>query len=110
MAKGIYHIHKRKRASRSLQEYPHPNKWVGRLDTLVLTLAAIGPLFELPQLIDIYRNKSAQDVSFLTWFFFAFFGIPWLIYGIVHKEKPIIISYSLWIVIDTLIVIGILIY
>jgi uncharacterized protein with PQ loop repeat len=110
MTKGIYHLHRRKRLHVNLEKFPHPNKWVNRLDKLVLGLAVIGPLVDVPQLVEIYTNKSAEDVSIFTWFFFAFFAIPWLIYGIVHKEKPIIISYSLWIIIDSIIFIGILIY
>jgi uncharacterized protein with PQ loop repeat len=110
MVDGIYHMHKRKRVHAKLEKYPHPKKWIRLLDKIVLGVAIIGPLFDLPQLIEIYRNKSAQDVSFYTWFFFALFSIPWLIYGIAHKEKPIIISYSLWIIMDTAIVIGTMIY
>ncbi len=106
----MYHLYARKRIHQKHEKYPHPTKFVRYLDRLVLSLAVIGPMFDLPQLFKIYRDKSAGDVSFLTWFLFAFFAIPWLIYGIVHKEKPIIISYSLWIVIDTAIVVGILMY
>lgn len=111
MAKGpAYHIHRRKRIYVKHEKYPHPNKWVRLLDKLVLMCAVIGPLVDLPQLFKIYMDKSAKDVSLLTWFFFSLFAIPWLIYGIVHKEKPIIISYSLWILIDSVIVVGIIIY
>lgn|SRR3989338_1041152 len=110
MAKGAYHIHRRKRIYVKHEKFPHPNKWIRFLDRFILCLAVAGPMFDIPQLIKIYRDKSAVDVSFFTWFFFAFFAIPWLIYGIVHKEKPIIISYALWIIIDSLIVIGVVLY
>ena len=80
------------------------------IDRIVLIIAFLAPLVELPQLIEIYVNKAAQNVSVLTWGFFVIFGIPWLIYGIIHKEKPIIILYSLWIIIDSIIVVGILLY
>jgi len=76
----------------------------------VLSLAILGPMFDVPQLYQIYSTKSAAGVSFYTWFLFAFFAIPWMIYGIVHKEKPIVISYALWILIDSAIVIGVLMY
>lgn len=108
MTDGLYHIHRRHRTK--LATYPHPHKWVNLLDRIVLGVAIAGPLFDIPQLIEIYVHKSAQDVSLLTWFFFTFFAIPWLIYGIVHKEKPIIVGYTLWIILDSLIVAGILIY
>jgi uncharacterized protein with PQ loop repeat len=110
MSKGLYHLHRRKRIHVKHEKYPHPHKWVRMLDHLVLSLAVIGPMFDIPQLYQIYAKKSAEGVSFFTWFLFAFFAIPWLIYGIVHKEKPIIISYALWILIDSAIVIGVLVY
>jgi uncharacterized protein with PQ loop repeat len=88
----------------------HKNHFTTTIDKVVLTLAFIAPLVELPQLIEIYWKKAAEDVSLFTWSFFVIFGIPWLIYGIVHKEKPIIILYSLWIIIDLMIVAGILMY
>jgi len=80
------------------------------LDKLVLIIALIWPVFELPQLIKIFAEKTAAGVSLMTWSFFVIFSIPWLIYGIVHKEKPIIILYLLWIIIDSSIVVGILLY
>ena len=80
------------------------------IDKTVLLTAFLAPLIEIPQLLEIYINKSSANVSLLTWSFFVLFGIPWLIYGIIHKEKPIIVLYALWILIDSLIVVGILIY
>ena len=80
------------------------------IDRLVLIIAFLAPLVELPQLLQIFMTKSAESVSLLTWAMFVVFGVPWLIYGIVHKEKPVIILYSLWIVIDSAIVAGILMY
>lgn len=80
------------------------------LDKIVLVIAFLAPLVEIPQLAEIYMNRAAQNVSIITWGLFVVFGIPWLLYGIVHKEKPIIILYSLWIIIDSLIVVGIVLY
>lgn len=110
MKRGFYHLHRRKRIYQKLEKYPHPNKGIRALDRLVLILAFIMPIVELPQLIKIFAEKTAEGVSLSTWSFFVLCGIPWLIYGIVHKEKPIVILYLLWIIIDSAIVIGILLY
>ena len=80
------------------------------IDRLVLFIAFLAPLVEIPQLIKIYMDKSAADVSLITWGLFVVFGFPWLVYGMIHKEKPVVILYSLWIIIDSIIVIGILMY
>ena len=70
-------------------------KFVEYLDRVVLIVAVLIPLVELPQLIEIYVKQSAQNVSSFTWGAFVLFGIPWLIYGLVHREKPVIILYLL---------------
>ena len=106
----IEHIKKRKNKKEPLQSYPSKNKSIRFLDKIVLYLAFIAPIFELPQLIEIYSRKAAQDVSIITWGFFALMSIPWFIYGIIHKDKPIIILYLFWFLIDTAIVVGILMY
>ena len=110
MHKEVYHIQKRKRVYKKLEEYPSKRKWIRRLDKLILSLAFIGPVVELPQLIKIFLEKTAAGVSLFTWFFFVIFSIPWLFYGIVHKDKPIIVIHLLWIIIDSAIVVGILLY
>ncbi len=106
MKRGLHHLHVRKRTN----NYPSKNKYISLLDKIVLSLAFIAPFFEIPQLLEIYLKKSAENVSLITWGFFAIMAVPWFIYGIVHKEKPIIVLYFLWFLIDSTIVIGILLY
>ena len=107
---GIHHIHKRKRASHSLWEYPHSKKWIRSLDKFLLFVAVLSPLVTLPQILRIYVEHNASGVSALTWGLFAFFNIPWILYGVVHKDKPISIGYSLWFVTNVVIAVGALIY
>jgi uncharacterized protein with PQ loop repeat len=107
---GIHHIHKRKRVHQKLGMYPHPNKWVKFLDRLLLFVAVMGPLLTLPQILKIYVGQNATGVSVLSWGFYALFNIPWIIYGVVHKDKPIMIGYSLWLVTNIVVVVGVLIY
>jgi len=103
---GLHHIHQRKLS----KDFPAKSRGRAILDKIVLSLAFIAPIFEIPQLYEIYLSKAAQNVSLITWGFFALMAIPWFIYGLVHKEKPIIVLYFLWFLIDTAIVIGILLY
>lgn len=107
---GIHHLHKRKRIHQKLEKYPHPKKWIKILDNFLLIIAVIGPLNNLPQIIKIFALKSSSGVSTLTFSLFSLFNIPWIIYGIVHKEKPIIIAFSLWFITNMIVVIGTLIY
>ncbi len=58
------------------------------------------PLFEIPQLIDILVAGSAQNVSLITWGYLALSSLAWLIYGIMKKMKPLIISYILYVLVE----------
>lgn len=108
---GIHHIHKRERAHKEkLKPYPSKNKWISLLDRLLIAVAVAGPLTTLPQIFKIFIEKTALGVSLVTWIMFMLIAIPWLVYGIVHKEKPIIIAYVLNLLVNTVVVVGILIY
>ncbi|MBW3019189.1 hypothetical protein KY329_03330 [Candidatus Woesearchaeota archaeon] len=96
----LHHIKKRKTGK----------AWVKRLDKFLLVVAIVGPLTTLPQIWDIFSRKIAEGVSITTWAFFALISVPWLVYGLVHKDKPIIISATLWIILDAAVTIGALMY
>lgn len=92
MKRGLHHIHQRKRMTgKTRHPFPSDKKFIKILDYIVLSIAFIAPFFELPQLFEIFMQKSAENGSVITWGFFALMAIPWFIYGIIHKEKPIII-------------------
>ena len=80
------------------------------LDKIVYFFAFAAPIFELPQLITIYSNHSAQNVSVLTWGFFAIASFTWLFYAIKHRLKPVIVSYLLFTIIESVTFAGLLIY
>jgi MtN3 and saliva related transmembrane protein len=111
MRNGQHHIHWRKRSShKKLEKYPHPHKGIRFLDKFLMVIAIVGPLMTLPQIWKIYSSHDATGVSTLTWSLYFFLGIPWLIYGIVHKEKPIIVAHILWLMVNLFVAIGALIY
>jgi MtN3 and saliva related transmembrane protein len=62
------------------------------LTTVFGVLMSIG---HFPQAYTMFRNKSGNNVSLLTYSIFAVGCTIWLIYGIMSHEAPIIISYSL---------------
>jgi uncharacterized protein with PQ loop repeat len=110
MHSPIRHLHIRKRRQSIHDPYPHPNRWINALDKLVLVVGILGPVMTLPQILKIFVDKNASGVSAITWLLFAVFDIPWIVYGFVHKEKPILISYILWFTTNTIVVIGTLMY
>jgi uncharacterized protein with PQ loop repeat len=93
-----------------LKEYPHSKKWIRFLDKFLLVVAVVGPLLVLPQILKIYVGQNASGVSALSWGLLALFNIPWIVYGVVHKDKPITLGYSIWFVVNIIVVVGALIY
>ncbi len=65
------------------------------------------PLFEIPQALQIYVQHDAHNVSLVTWTYFLLANVAWLVYGFRQHLKPLIITYSLYMVIEFIIVVGI---
>lgn len=68
------------------------------------------PLFEIPQVYAIYSTQDATSVSLITWGFFLMASVVWFIYGLRQKLLPLIVAYSLYFIIELILVIGIVRY
>lgn len=79
-------------------------------DYVVYFFMIATPLFEVPQAYVIHSTQNAESVSPFTWCFFFLSSTVWLTYGIKHKIKPFIFMYSLYLLVEATIVIGILLY
>lgn len=79
-------------------------------DLVVYAFGILTPLFELPQLWDIYSNRSAENVSLITWAFFLIDNLVWIIYGIRKREWPVLITSVIYEIIEVIIVVGIVMY
>jgi len=80
------------------------------IDKIILIVAIVEPLFTLPQVILIFRNKDASDVSIITWLGFNLMTLIWIWYAIIHKEKIVLIYQLLFFIINCFVIIGALIY
>lgn len=105
-----HHQHVRKRIHKNLENYPHSNKQKRIVDKLVYVLGVLTPVSTLPQVLKIWMNRSATDVSIFTWLPYLFFAIIWLWYGVVHKEKPIIFLNIGLVIVNFLTVLGIILF
>ncbi len=54
----------------------------------------------VPQLVRVYKLKSARDISLGTFLMFSFGVFVWLIYGICAGSKPVIASNALTLVLS----------
>lgn len=80
------------------------------IDRVVMFTGLIGPLASIPQAIQIYSTQDAEGVSLVTWVFFIFTNGALLIYALVHRLPPLIISNIFWVAIEVVVVLGILMY
>lgn len=106
----MHHQSKRKRIHEKHEPFPHPEKWKAFLDKLILVVAVAAPILTLPQVYKIWVEQTVIGVSLTTWASYFVFTIIWLMYGFVHKDKPILVSGILNFFVQLAIVIGIIMY
>ncbi len=80
------------------------------LNLIIVVVATASPLITLPQLFDIYNNKTASGVSSITWLAYIFTSTIWLTYGVIHKEKIIMVNGVLGIFLGASIFFGTILY
>jgi MtN3 and saliva related transmembrane protein len=107
---GQHHHHVRKRVYKKLEPFPHPKALTRFLDHTMVFIATAGPIAALPQVFDTFFTKNVSGLSLMTWSLWTMLSGVWLLYGILHKETPIIVSNVLYIALQGLVVIAILIY
>jgi uncharacterized protein with PQ loop repeat len=80
------------------------------IDRVVMVTGLIGPIASIPQAVQIFSLQDAEGVSLVTWSFFILTNSALLIYSIVHKLLPLLISNICWVSIELIVVMGILMY
>lgn len=78
------------------------------MDWFIYAVALLSPIMTLPQVTQIWIEKNVAGVSLLTWSSYTVFAVFWLTYGLIHREKPIILSNILGGSLNLIIVAGIL--
>jgi len=106
----LQHHQQRKEAEKQGQIVAEQNKFSLFIDKIIYPVGLLGPVMTLPQLFEVWIHKSAGELSLITWGGWLILSFVWLTYGIIHKEKPIIISNILWITIEFGITLAIIIY
>ena len=94
-----------------MQFFPHikydKDKLLGKS---IYIAGIIGPVVTLDQLRKVWIVQDAEGISVISWVGYLVAAILFMIYGIAHKEKPIIFTYAIWIVLDILMIVGSLLY
>lgn len=108
---SLHHLHKRKRASgEALHPFPANTKALRLLDKTVYVAGIISLVMMSPQLYVIFVEKNASGLAPISWITFALMNIPWIIYGLVHRERPLVIMYSVWFFVNILVFVGAVMY
>ena len=75
--------------------------------TTVLGLAAgtLTTIAFVPQVVKIWRNKSADDISYGTFILFSIGLLIWLLYGIAIEAPPIIAANAITLLLAVIILV-----
>lgn len=102
----LHHLQQRKKPS----AYPHPDPRVRALDGLVYVLSVVGPLVAIPQVVEVWNKHNVAGISLFYWIAQAALSVIWLSYGIVHKERPIILTTALSATLNMIVAVGVILY
>lgn len=80
------------------------------MDKFIFLIALIWPILTIPQVWMVWVEQNAWWISLFTWTAYVVSPSLWLVYGIIHKEKAIIFSNILWIIVDFAVLLWAIIY
>lgn len=86
------------------------SKVASRLDMLVYAVSITGMVVTLDQVRLIWIDHNTAGVSLITWAFYTVSACVWTGYGYIHKDKVLIFTNALWIVVNGLVAFGVMIY
>ena len=89
------------------QKHIQKKKKITVFDTVVIIASFLYPLSSIPQAIQIFHG-STDGVSIYSWVSFAVFAAIFLTYGLKHRIVPMVITNSLWVVMDSIVIVGLL--
>ena len=70
----------------------------------------MAPIMNIPQVLKIWMEKDASGVSMLSWASFSVISVMWFIYGMLHKERPVMIMNFALVFMQLSIVLGVYLY
>jgi uncharacterized protein with PQ loop repeat len=107
---GLHHLHVRKRVHEKKEKYPHPEEFKRKYDKFMYAIAILCPIMFLPQMLKVWISQDASGISIVSWISFAVIACFWTYYGILHKERQLIIMNGALVIIQLMTAIGAIIY
>ncbi len=81
-----------------------------KFDKFISVVGLIGPIMTTPQIINVWVYQNVEGLALLSWGTYVLTSSFWLLYGILHKERAIIMVNIAWIIANISVVTGILIF
>jgi len=79
------------------------------IDHAATVASFLYPLISIPQVIEVLSG-NVGGVSFVSWAGYGIFSFVFLAYGMLHKITPMVITNTLWLMVDVFIIAGLIIY
>lgn len=80
------------------------------VDTLAYFVSLLSLVFTLDQVRIVWVEHEVSGISLLSWVFYTISAFVWFYYGVVHKDKVLVVTNVLWTVFSLFVVVGILIF
>lgn len=87
---------------RTLFDHPKAKRTV---DLMAYVVGVGGNIAVIPQIIKAWQS-NAPGLAVLTWLLFVGIGLIWLVYAIVHRQKPLIVAQTVGVACNLAVVIG----
>jgi uncharacterized protein with PQ loop repeat len=100
----------RARKNRRNKKQKHSHSRTELFDKAIILLGVVNIIATLPQVIQIWASQDAGGISLISWGYYSFFAAMLLIYGILHRDKPIIVNYTGGTILFSLVWLGAFIY
>lgn len=80
------------------------------IDKLCYFGSIFMPATAIPQIHQLYTTQNAGGLSLLMWVLYLIGVIPFLLFGVFHNEKQLVILNTLWIIAIVSMISGIIMY
>ncbi len=106
MTKYHQHVHQKKHRALVLQKKAKAKV----VDRLVYAAAIIEPIITIPQAVIIFKYQTAAGISLSSWIGFQILTMIWIWYGLVHKDKLILVYQGLFFIVQGVVIAGAIVY
>jgi uncharacterized protein with PQ loop repeat len=83
---------------------------VSGLEKVLRAVSVATMIMTVPQVLSIWIGRDAGAVSLVAWASYLFSACLWFVYGLRKKDKTIYLACMGWILLDTAVVIGVIVY